>query len=844
MLLLRIGVTRPDELNIRTRLHRRFIGCVLPVLLGWLPAVPALAAAAGAPPTVVTGTISTLDGKMRLPGVVVTLTDSKGEAAGETVTDTDGHYRLEVPKAGVYKLTTGMEGFQKGEQPVQLTEGATRTVDLDIKLLEIEQSVNVTPTSDTPMNLAQPLAPAESISGREMAESAMSSGSVAAELRWLPGVSAYGREWAIKGGRPNQIGLQIEGAQVLDPAAGISPVQLPGDAVSSIQVMANPYAVEFGRFSSGVIVVSTRSGANKWSATVNDFFPAFILKRGSNPFHIIGLGSEAPHIAIGGPVIASKLFVAESFQIRYESTDVASRPQDERKTTKNLNSFTRFDYVVNSRNTLSGTFTLAPENADWATLNTFNPPEVTADMKQRVYRTGVSDTAQLPHSMVLETLAHFTHYGTAVDGHGSATEMVLAPEQNSGIYYAQQSRDSEAWQASAVLSGFVSGRSGDHLIKAGVDMLYATFDGQLLMRPIDILREDGTLTRRLVSGTSVGGFSSTDAALFAQDRWHVNNHLLLEYGVRLEHDGVFGNLNFIPRVGFAVALDRERKATIRGGWGLFFERTPLMAGAFPELANLTETAYGPDGAMMIGTPVVYTHTLSAQPQTPRSSTWNIGYEHRLRPWVSVRVNHLERRGSDELVLDTSSVGAQGVIKLDSDGTSLYRDTEVGAHFKRSTVFDFDLSYTRSSSLGNLNDAYGYFLNLTANPIVRPDAYGPTDTDSPNRFVGRARINLPHSWKIEVAGEVRNGYPYSAVDEQLDFVGVRNSLRFPVKRTLDASVEHRFRIGRLQPWLGFVVINALNTFNPEDVQRNVASPNFGVFYSSPVRQVRFTVHFHP
>ncbi len=695
------------------------------------------------------------------------------------------------------------------------------------------------------MNLAKPLSPAESISGREITESAMSSGSVAAELRWLPSVSAYGREWAIKGGRPNQISLQVEGARVLDPAAGISPVQLPGDAVSSIQVMANPYAVEFGDFSTGVIVVTTRSGANKWSATVNDFFPAFILKRGSNnPFAVIALGSESPRVSFGGPIKPNKLFVAESFQVSYQSTDVASRPQDERKTTKNLSSFTRFDYVVSAKNTLSGTFTMAPENANWANLDTFNPPDATADLKQRVYRGGARDTAQLPHAMVLETLVHFTHYGTSVDGHGTATEMILAPEQNGGIYYANQTRDSEALQASATLSGFVSGKSGDHLIKGGVDLLYATFDGQLETRPIDILREDGTLTQRLVSGPVGGGLNATDVAAFVQDRWHVSNSLLLEYGVRVERDGVFGRVNVIPRVGAAVALDKNRNATIRGGWGLFDEQTPLMAGAYGQLSNLTQTSYAADGLTVLGTPVVYTHVLAAHPQTPRSSTWNIGYEHRITNRVSVRANHIERRGSRELVLDTWSVGSQGVIMLDSNGTSLYRDTEVGAHFKSKTLLDLDLSYTRSSSQANLNDIYGYFLNLTANPIVRPDAYGPTDTDTPNRFVGRARITMPHHWTIEVAGEARDGYPYSAVNEQLEFVGVRNSYRFPVRKTVDASIEHRFHIGRLQPWLGLVVINAFNNFSPEDVQRNIASPYFGTFYSSPVRQIRFTVHFHP
>ena len=283
-----------------------------------LASVPSgLALALTGAPTVVTGTITTLDGKVRLPGVVVVLTGSSGESLGEAVTDESGHYRIEAPKAGLYRLRTSIEGFHPAEQPVALTEGKTRVVDIDIRLLEIEQTVDVTPTTDTPMNLAKPLAPAESIDGRALSASAMSSGSVAAELRWLPGVSRTGGSWAIKGGRPNQIGLQVEAAQVVDPAAGTSPVQLPGDAVNSIQVLANPYAVEFGRFSSGVIVVSTRSGANKWSATLNNFLPGFILKRGSNPFHVIGIESMDPRVALGGPLIKNRLFVAESAQFRY-----------------------------------------------------------------------------------------------------------------------------------------------------------------------------------------------------------------------------------------------------------------------------------------------------------------------------------------------------------------------------------------------------------------------------------------------------------------------------------------------------------------------------------------------
>lgn len=160
------------------------------------------------------------------------------------------------------------------------------------------------------------------------------------------------------------------------------------------------------------------------------------------------------------------------------------------------------------------------------------------------------------------------------------------------------------------------------------------------------------------------------------------------------------------------------------------------------------------------------------------------------------------------------------------------------------MLDADVSYTRSSSVADLNDIYGYLLNLTADPIVRANQFGPTDTDAPNRLVVRGHSLVGHNWMFEVAGEMRSGFPYSAVDENLEFVGPRNSLRFPTYHMMDASVERRFRVGRLQPWIGLVVMNALNSFVPSDVQRNIASPAFGGFYASPIRAIRITIHFHP
>jgi hypothetical protein len=813
----------------------------LVILLGG--AGQAFARQSPAAKAVVTGTVSTADGQIRLPGVLLRLSSPAGAAIGEAVSDDKGQYRIEAPRSGTYRLATEIQGFEPTEQTVDLTSGPPRVLNLGLRLVAFEQSIEVKPSSDHVVDVMTGLSPARTIDGRTLANSTVSAGDVGTELRWTPGVTPYGREWAIKGGRPNQIGLQVESAQVVDPAAGTSPVQLPGDAVNAIQILANPYAVEFGDFSSGLIIVSTRSGAARWFVSGNNFTPSFLLKRGANPFSVIGVRSIDPRLAFGGPLIKGRLSLAQSTQVRYSSGEVATRPQSDRRVSKSLSSFTRLDWLVNRRNTLTATIAIAPESTRAATLSTFDPPAATADLTQRVYRIGLSETAQLPHGMVLESLVHLARFESTVNGHGDASAMVLAPEQNGGIYYARQDRQSRVWQASETLSGVVASPLGQHLLRGGVQVMGAEFVGDYAFRPVDIVREDGTLADQQVASPSRLGFSATSAAAFFQDRWLAASRLEFEMGVRVERDGVFDRVNVIPRVGVAIALDDAKRATIRGGYGYFYDRTPLLAGAFAQQSPLVATTYGPDG-QMLRPAVTYAHILGAQPQTARSIAWNIGYEHRLAAGLSVRVNHLQRSGSHELVLQTGQQGATGWIALASTGQSSYHDTEVGAHLQRGTWLDLDASYTRSSSVADLNDAFGYYLSLTANPVVRADGFGPTDTDTPNRLVVRGRAMAGARWAFELAGELRSGFPYSAVDQNLAFVGPRNSLRFPTSGVLDLSVERRLKIKKFQPWVGAAFINPLNLALPVDVQRNITSPAFGSFYRAAFRQIRITVHFHP
>jgi hypothetical protein len=239
--------------------------------------------------------------------------------------------------------------------------------------------------------------------------------------------------------------------------------------------------------------------------------------------------------------------------------------------------------------------------------------------------------------------------------------------------------------------------------------------------------------------------------------------------------------------------------------------------------------------------VRFAHVTAPNLRTARATTWDIAYEYRWKPSFSVHASVLDRQDSRELMLDTEQSGSVGALSLESDGRSQYRDLEVGFHFSHTSRADLTASYSYALAEGNLN-AFANFFDTMLWPVVAPNAQGPLATDVPHRFLARGRLLPTSTWLITGIADWHTGLPYSLVNAYLDFVGPRNQQRMPHYLRLDLGIEHRFRIFKLQPWIGIRAYNALNAFLPVDVQANISSPAFGSFYNSQFRQYRLQVRF--
>jgi hypothetical protein len=802
--------------------------------------VPGLARAQGQPPPrtgVLQGTVTTQT-TVRLPGAEVVVSDAADNKVASILSDENGHFSVVGLTPGRYKVTATLASFVTTAAAVDVTAGRSADVTIDLPIEGGRMNVEVVAASPVVSN-ENTLAPTETLSGKEIDTFTSGGGGLQATMRLLASVIEAPNGVSIRGGRPSQAGVQLGVNTMVDPSTGLSKILLPDDAVESVSVLPNPYAVEFGRFSSGVVVIQTRRAGDSWQLRINDIDPTFRTHRGS-PVEIIGLGREAPRVEFGGPIIKDRLFVQQAMQFIYNAADVPSLPEDLLHTSTSFSSFTRVDANLSARHSMVGTLGLFPGRTHGDLLGTFMPFDATVDTRVRANEIAVTERAVWTDSLFGETTIHVHNYQTDVMPQGGAP-MQLLPDTTLGNFFNQQHRDTATYQVIASVSGSRSGKRGSHLFKGGIDLLRNSYDGTSLSRPVLIERSDGTLARSLIAPVPTAQVEhTTDVALFVQDRFQPNARWYIEFGGRLDRDGVVQQFNLTPRVGSALLLNKSGSAVLRGGFGLFYERTPSTAGAFNMFGTVFDQRFGLDGVTPLGPAIPFVHT-TADLQTPRSRTWDVGIDQRFNKFWSVHLGLLDREGSHELVVDPIQTGTAGELRLTSDGRSTYFGAEAGVHFSYGERADLNVTYTRSRARSDLSTLSNYFDTIMW-PVFGRNAYAASPADAPNRLLARGRFTPWPKWLVVGIVDWRSGLPYSITDDALDFVGPRNVLRFPTYFRLEAGIERHVKLFKFQPWIGVRVWNALDSFLPVDVQSNLGSPNFGAFYNSEYRQIRIVMRF--
>ena len=769
-----------------------------------------------------------------IPGATVRL--KRNAQFAETVANDAGEYEFTNLAPGDYVLEASSEGFKASSKPITIHTGEIVSENISLQVADITASVTVA-TAAEGVTVGD-TATDNSIKQKTLQTLPLPNEQLLEALPLVPGV-VRGPDGQINmnGARTSQSSMTVNSANVTDPVTGQFAFNLPIEAVESVQVLTNPYAAEYGKFSGGVTAIATRSGTDKFNVEAQNFFPRF-RRRGDK---WKGIEAFTPRLAVSGPLKANKLWFMQSFEYRFVRTPVESLPSDKRDTgLESFDSLTQVDWEVNPKHHLTSTFSLFPEKLRFVGLNTFNPEEVTPNYKQRGWFWGLNERWTVSDNALLESYFSVKKFDGDVFPSSGEQAMNFAPNVNSGNYFNRQDRRSTRAEALEIYNFTPPDFAGKHFMKVGVGLTHTTFDGRNTNNTVRILRRDGTTSQKIdFTGDGVLSRNTTEFSSFFEDKWTINDRLTLEYGVRLDRDTIAKENNLAPRLAFAFSPLRDGRTVIRGGVGLFYDRINLNVATFSQLQDRVITSFGLDGGQV--RQLQHLTLEDGRFLTPRSVSWNVEFD---REWIKnllVRVGYQQREGTREYILDPLQSGtSESELLLSNGGRSRYREFQVTARYRFRDRNELNASYVRSRTIGDLNDFNSYYGNFE-NPIIRPNERSLLAFDSPNRFVFWGNFSAKYGITIVPVLDLRNGFPLSVIDEDRNFVGPRNRAgRYPDFFSLDMQVlkavsapgrfseKYRFRVG-------VKVFNLTDHFNPRDFQGNLASDEFGKFYNGVGRK---------
>jgi hypothetical protein len=776
-----------------------------------------------------------------------------GSAPLSAVTDAAGKAELKDVPPGRYELVASKEGFltlQKRE--MDFATGAQPALDLTLSpAVAARESVDVqADAGSVELGASRPTA---ALGGQTAKELPDRPATVSDALPLVPGVARKpGGGLQISGGGEHRSALIVNAADVTDPATGQFGLTVPMDSVDTMDVMQTPFLAEYGKFTAGLVSVSTKRGGDKWKWELNDPLPEFFIRS----WHLRGLRDATPRLNVEGPLIPRKLYFSEGFEYETRKTPVFTLPFPwNLRRKQGINSFAQIDWVVSDAHLVTGTVHAAPQRLGNANMDYYNPQAVTPDASTHNYTGTLADKLTLGGSL-LENTFSVTKFDARVWGHGSQ-QFEMSPGGNHGNYFADQNRNADRYSLRSVYSAAPLRYLGAHNFKIGGYLARSSEDGSVTERPINLRDASGALVQRVeFTGGKPFQQSDTELAFFGQDHWVLAPNLNVDIGGRVESQTVSEVFRFGPRAGLSWSPLPGKGTVLSAGYGFFFDRVPLNVYSFSSYPNRLVTLYAPNGAIS-GGPYLYVNGIGQVAQNrhfvfkeaapgnfaPRSATWTAQIEQSVARKLKLRASYISTLSDGLIILDRST--PDPVTRLASDlisgiGQTRYRQLEFTAKVNMGNGREIFASYVHSRARGDLND-FADFLGTFPVPIIRPNQFSNLATDLPHRFLLWGTTQLPYRFIIAPTIEYRSGFPYSTLNELQRYVGTPFGSRFPRFLSVDARISKDIQVNaKYAVRLSVSGFNVTNHFNPEAVHWNTADPVFGHFFGQRGR--RFTVDF--
>ncbi len=817
-----------------------------------------------------------------LPGVSIV---SRNEASGmfrELISGEDGSFFMSSLTPGVYQVNAELPGFKKYQRSgVRVEVGKTQDIEVQLEVGAIEEAMTVTAEAALVDTTSKELG--GTVNAQELTDVPSLNRNFTSYLSLLPGVTAtistdsFGADSVrVNGQNVRNVSYALDGAGNNDNfnnGNGGSQARVPVEAVQEFQLLTSQFDAEFG-MAGGVVNAVSKSGTNQLhgtaftffqnqSMTVRDYFAAQQNLDKPNARQLQFGGN------LGGPIIKDKLHFFGNLerisQNRGRTINILARPELNFTAATHddvWNWMARVDHQINAYNTWAVRWLReSSPQTDQYTSTTFTKPRLEQENDVDWTMVGTWNSV-IGHTKVNTLKLSYTHEDVFFGNpayFARGDQASLAPELvhqsfTDGISTRANRRMDPAYQADETFAWFLPDRLGDHDLKFGASYYYLplhTFDAgsqngsfrfsasDLDFNPANPRTYPDRLTIR-VPGVSDFRVKGKQIGFFTQDKWKVNNRLTASIGLRYDLENVPTYLkdnylfsdpskypldknNFSPRLGASLKLSDG--AVIRGGWGLYYQKTPysvfnsFVTGAvyspsftvnFPPNNVDPGPSAGrlPTDPFLVNGPVVNRALLdqmfpkgtvqknvgtvnfdNPDRELPYSRQATIGYERQLGrnaslsgDYVHINMRKMYLQKDLNPGLRTSTSRTATLVRIDprftasvneiiNGGWADYDSLQVSLNKRFSHNHSYRVSYTLAKSYGNTASP-GNIETISTQVLDQLNLdqnLGRTGEDRPHILSVDGSFMIPHTHGLMLSGvyQFTSGTPFTLTDSSTD-----------------------------------------------------------------------------
>jgi hypothetical protein len=682
----------------------------------------------------------------------------------------------------------------------------------------------------------------------------------------------------------NGVSLVVNGMEVNN--LGVSP-----SAIKEIKINQDPYSAEYQRPGRGRIEVTTKPGSPEYHGTFNFIFRDAHLNA-RDPFALTRPPEQRRIYEgyLGGPVRRSKktsfLFSVSRKEEDLQSIVVAdglagSIRSNVPAPSRTLQLSGQITHAFSDTNTASVRESLLLESVN--NQNVGGTTLTEAGVNSRNMEQEITFSQQIVLSPKLVNNFRLL-LGVEKQSNESVTDkrrIVVLDAFTGGGAQANSLRT----EYHAQMVELLSYSTGKHLIKGGLNVpdlsrrgldnnintagtfYFSTLTDYAQGHPFSFVQQQG-------NGHVV--FLEKQIGLFVQDEYHPRKNVMLSFGLRYDWQNYFhDHNNFAPRLSFAYAPGNTQKTVIRGGAGIFYDRSGarpiqdilLFNGSRLRQYVLVNPTY-PDpfssGASLSTQPVSVVR-LEPNIRIPYVLQYSFSLERQLQKSTTMAVTYLGSRGFAQFrsrdinaplpptysIRPNPSVGV--LREIEAAGRRATDSLELTLRGKVTRFFNGMAQYR----LAFAHDNTSGINYLPPNAYDLSGEWGRSDFDRRHRFELLGTVNPGKLFNLGVSVSVYSGQPYTLTTGIDQFhtgtanarpAGVaRNSLPGPAYADLDLRWSREFNVHKgkkkdegVKATLAVDAFNILNEVNYGSFIGNLSSPFFGqAVASQPPRRLQLS-----